>query len=267
MARATKPKTPPRKTRAQKPRAKTAKSRGKRAKKTGFLDRAALWIRTSIRWALGAIAACVIAFLALIALFAFVNPPTTPYIWSENRRLGVVDQQWVKLAEIEPVLARSVIAAEDANFCLHWGFDMEAIREALEDGGTRGASTITQQTVKNVFLWHGRSWARKALEALITPVVETVWTKRRIMEVYLNVAEFDEGVFGAEAASRTAFRVGPEELEPWQAARLAAVLPNPKGRSAQRPSSSVRRRAAAIADGAETIRTDGRFDCISTGAE
>ena len=199
------------------------------------------------------------------------DPPQTTRIYAADGTLvGELFEERRTLVPIEKmpqVMVDAVIAAEDANFCLHWGFGMEAIREALEDGGTRGASTITQQTVKNVFLWHGRSWARKALEALITPVVETVWTKRRIMEVYLNVAEFDEGVFGAEAASRTAFRVGPEELEPWQAARLAAVLPNPKGRSAQRPSSSVRRRAAAIADGAETIRTDGRFDCISTGAE
>ena len=103
------------------------------------------------------------------------------------------------------MMARSVVAAEDANYCLHWGFDMGAIREALEDGAARGASTISQQTVKNTFLWQGRSWFRKALEALLTPVVELVWTKRRLLEVYLNVIEFDEGVFGVEAAAQSYF--------------------------------------------------------------
>ena len=163
---------------------------------------------------------------------------------------------------IAPVMARSVVAAEDANFCLHWGFDMAAIREALEDGAGRGASTLSQQTVKNVFLWHGRSWPRKALEALMTPVVELIWSKRRIVEVYLNVAEFDTGVFGVEAAARHYFGVSAADLSPVQAARLAAILPDPKNRSASQPSAFVRQRAAAILDGAETIRQDGRAACF-----
>ena len=109
-------------------------------------------------------------------------------------------------------MGRSAVAAEDANFCLHWGFDMAAIREAVEEGGTRGASTISQQVVKNVFLWHGRSWVRKAMEAVMTPVVELVWTKRRILEVYLNVAEFDEGVFGVQAAAQHYFGVSMRRI-------------------------------------------------------
>jgi len=181
---------------------------------------------------------------------------------SESRRLGGIDQQWVDLEEISPVMARSVIAAEDANYCLHWGFDMAAIRTALEDGANRGASTISQQVVKNVYLWQGRSWPRKALEAVMTPMIEAVWTKRRIVEVYLNVAEFGDGVFGVEAAARVSFRVGPDELQPWQAARLAAVLPNPKGRSASNASGFVKKRGRAIADGAATILADGRAGCL-----
>ena len=132
----------------------------------------------------------------------------------------------------------------------------------MEAGGTRGASTLSQQVVKNVFLWQGRSWIRKALETAITLAVEAVWTKRRILEVYLNVAEMGEGVFGVEAAARRYFDVGPEKLTPRQAALIAAVLPSPKGRSPASPSASVRRRAASIMDGAATIRADGRAACF-----
>jgi monofunctional biosynthetic peptidoglycan transglycosylase len=180
----------------------------------------------------------------------------------EEARLGRIDRVWVPLDNVAPVMARAAVAAEDADFCNHWGFDMSAIRSAIEEGAGRGASTISQQTVKNVYLWHGRNWLRKALEAMLTPVVEVFWPKRRIIEVYLNVAEFDEGVFGVEAAARHYFGVGPEALTPTQAARLAAVLPDPKGRSAANPSASVRQRAASILDGAATIRRDGRSACF-----
>ena len=161
-------------------------------------------------------------------------------------------------------MARSAVAAEDANFCAHWGFDMQAIRTALAQGSSRGASTISQQTVKNVYLWHGRSWVRKAMEALMTPLVEAVWSKRRIIEVYLNVAEFDEGVFGVGAASKHYFGVNARDLTATQAARLAAILPSPKKRSASNPSSFVRKRTRQIRDGAATIRADGRSDCFES---
>jgi monofunctional biosynthetic peptidoglycan transglycosylase len=200
--------------------------------------------------------------LALVVLFSFINPPTTFTIWSEARRLGSVDQQWTPVEEIAPVVLRSVVAAEDANFCLHWGFDMRAIRQALDEGSGRGASTLSQQVVKNVFLWQGRSWLRKALEAAITPAVEVVWSKRRILEVYLNVAEFDEGVFGINAAAFRYFRTSPDRLTARQAALLAAILPDPKDRSAAKPSAFVARKATQIADGAETIRQDGRAACF-----
>jgi len=204
----------------------------------------------------------IVGVLLLVVVYSVVNPPTTYTIWSEGRRLGSVDREWVPIEDIAPEMARSVVAAEDANFCLHWGFDVQAIRAAMESGGARGGSTITQQVVKNVFLWQGRSWIRKALEAAITPAVEVIWSKRRIIEVYLNIAEMDEGVFGVEAAARRYFDVGPEALSPKQAALIAAVLPSPKTRSASKPSASVRRRATSIRDGAATIRADGRSDCF-----
>lgn len=219
-------------------------------------------IRRVRRWVL---LTCLFLFLlvaGIVASFAVINPPTTPYMWSEARRLGQVEHEWVDLEEIAPVLMRSVVAAEDANFCLHFGFDMNEIRKALDSGGSRGASTLTQQTVKNLFLWQGRSWVRKAMEAVLTPMAETFWSKSRTLELYLNIAEFDEGVFGIEAASRNAFRVGPEALTSRQAAQLAAVLPNPKKRSASRPTSYLKKRARIIADGAATIKRDGRASCL-----
>ena len=201
-------------------------------------------------------------YAALIVLYSFLPVPTNLYILSESLRLGGVEKDWVSFDDIAPEMARAAVAAEDANFCLHWGFDMAAIREAVNQGSNRGASTITQQTVKNVFLWHDRNWVRKALEALMTPVVELLWSKRRILEVYLNVAEFDDGVFGVEAAARHHFGVSARDLSPTQAARLAAVLPDPKGRSASDPSSFVRRRTRQIMSGADTILADGRAACF-----
>lgn len=221
-------------------------------------------IRWIAKWvSRGALVVGGVLFLAVV-VYGIFDPPTTPYMISEARRLGSVDHQWVDLEEIAPVMARVVVAAEDANYCRHWGFDMAAIRDALDEGANRGASTISQQVVKNVYLWQGRSWARKALEAVMTPMIEAVWTKRRILEVYLNVVEFGEGVFGVEAAARVNFRVGPEALTPAQAARLAAVLPNPKARSVHAPSAFVRTRARAAASGAATILADGRAACFES---
>lgn len=219
-------------------------------------------LRVLLRWSLRGGLAVMALMLAVVTLFGFVNPPTNIYQWQEARRLGGISRDWVALDQIAPVMARSAVAAEDANFCLHWGFDMGAIRAALDAGGGRGASTISQQVVKNVFLWHGRNWLRKGMEAVLTPVVETLWSKRRIIEVYLNVAEFDEGVFGVGAAARHYFKVEAGKLTAQQAARLAAALPDPKGRNPARPSAFVQRRAQAIAGGAETIRVDGRAACF-----
>lgn len=219
------------------------------------------WLR---RWTLRVISAGFLLAVALIVLGALINPPTTPYMFSEGRRLDGVAQTWVPMEDIAPVMARAAVAAEDANFCQHWGFDMAAIRLAIEQGGARGASTISQQTVKNVYLWHGRAWLRKALEAGMTPLVEAIWSKRRIIEVYLNIAEFDEGVFGVEAAAQHYFGVSAADLSATQAARLASVLPSPKTRSASQPSDFVRKRSRQVRDGAATISKDGRAACFES---
>jgi len=217
------------------------------------------WLR---RWIIRVFVVGFVIFVGAVVVHAVAPPPKTLFMKQEAARLGSIDYLWVSIDQVAPVMARSVVAAEDANFCLHWGFDMTAIRQALDDGSGRGASTIPQQTVKNVYLWHGRSWVRKALEALMTPVVEAIWSKRRIIEVYLNVAEFDEGVFGVAAAAEHYFGTSPDALTNVQAARLAAILPDPKGRSASRPSDFVRQRASQILDGAATIARDGRAACF-----
>lgn len=197
--------------------------------------------------------------LAAVILFGWIlNPPTTWTIVSE----GVsTPRKWARAADIAPVMLRSVVAAEDANFCRHWGFDMAEIRRVIAQGESRGASTLTQQTAKNVYLWQGRSWPRKALETIYTPMIEAVWSKRRILEVYLNVAEFGPGVFGIHAAAAHHFGTTPDKLSARQAAALAAVLPAPKTRAAQTRSA----RARAIADGAATIQRDGRAACFQGG--
>lgn len=219
-------------------------------------------LRRVLRWlgrGLGAIAGF---YLALVLVFSIVPPPINLYQLGEAWRLGGIEKDWVPWEEIAPVMGRSAVAAEDANFCNHWGFDMIAIREAIEEGSNRGASTISQQVVKNVFLWHGRSWVRKAMEAVLTPVVELFWSKQRILEVYLNVAEFGDGVFGIQAAAQYYFGVDAKDLTAQQAARLAAVLPDPKSRSAAKPSSFVKSRTRQIIAGAETIAADGRSACF-----
>lgn len=203
-----------------------------------------------------------LAVLALLILPAWVNPPMGPYMRAENHRLEGITRQWTPLEQIAPVAVRSAVAAEDAGFCTHWGLDLHAIEAALGDGARRGGSTISQQVVKNVYLWQGRSWSRKALEALITPVIEAIWGKDRIIEIYLNVAEFDEGVFGIEAAAHHYFGVSAADLNAEQAARLATVLPAPKSRNAADLSPAHLRRMRQIMDGAATIARDGRADCF-----
>ena len=217
--------------------------------------RALLWAK---RIALGITA----FYAALILIFAILPPPINIYQTQEAIRLGGIEKDWVGWDDIAPAMARSVVAAEDANFCLHWGFDMKAIRAALDEGRGRGASTLTQQVVKNVFLWHGRNWARKAAEAVLTAPVELVWSKRRILHVYLNTAEFGEGIFGVEAAAQHWFGTTAAELTPTQAARLAAVLPDPQNRNPAKPGPLVRRRTGQILSGAETIAADGRAACF-----
>ena len=194
----------------------------------------------------------------LVGIYAFINPPTTLTIVGEARKRPITPRVWVDLGDVSPQMRRAVVAAEDANFCRHWGFDMDEIRRVVASGSSRGASTISQQTAKNVFLWQGRSWPRKALETVFTPLIEAFWSKRRILEVYLNLAEFGPGVFGIGAAAREFYGTTPDRLDAVQAARLAAVLPSPKTRDPRQASA----RSRSIADGAATIRRDGRADCF-----
>lgn len=220
-----------------------------------------LW-RRALTWLSRGILGVTGFYLALIVLFSFLPPPGNLYQWSESWRLGGIERDWVSWDAIAPEMGRSVVAAEDANFCLHWGFDIKAIREAIDEGSNRGASTISQQVVKNVFLWHGRTWARKAMEAALTPVVELLWSKQRILEMYLNQAEFAEGVFGVQAAAQHYWGIDARDLTAKQAARLAAVLPNPKDYNAGEPGPFVRKRTGQIMSGAETIKEDGRAACF-----
>ena len=191
----------------------------------------------------------------------WINPPITYLQASEWIRLGEISKEWADLADLPIVVADSAVAAEDANFCRHTGFDLEAIRSVLESGESRGASSISQQVAKNVFLWPNRSWIRKGFEAGFTLMIELAWGKARILEVYLNIAEFDEGVFGVEAASQRYFGKGGADLSGAEAARLMTVLPNPKGRSAVDLNSVQSRRIKTITSGAETVALDDRGEC------
>lgn len=216
-------------------------------------------LRRLVLWGIFAVLAAVVSFVALLGAVA---PPATPYMIAESRRLGGIDQEWVPLEDIAPAMARAAVAAEDAGFCQHWGFDLAAIRAALASGADRGGSTIDQQVVKNVFLWQGRSWLRKSLEATLTPLAELLWSKRRILELYLNLAEFGEGTFGVEAAAQRYFGVPASDLSDEQAALLAAVLPAPKSRDPSDPTPELAARASSIMDGAATIARDGRAACF-----
>jgi len=190
-------------------------------------------------------------WLAGILLFSFLPVPFSAVM--VERQLGawlrgdfsyVAHSDWVGHDEISPWMGLAVIASEDQKFPTHWGFDVAAIESVLDnsDSRMRGASTLSQQTAKNLFLWDGRSWVRKGLEAGLTVGIETVWTKRRIVTVYLNIAEFGPGVFGVEAASQRYFHKPASRLTAAEAALLAAVLPNPIRFRATAPSGYVRQR-------------------------
>jgi monofunctional biosynthetic peptidoglycan transglycosylase len=184
---------------------------------------------------------------ALTPLYAVVDPPSTPMLW--RRLTGErVEQTWVPLSRISPHLRLAVIVAEDGRFCSHYGIDLAEIQDAIQDAENlddlRGGSTITQQVAKNLFLWQGRSFVRKALEAPLALWIDLVLSKRRILEIYLNVAELGpQGEFGAEAGARRAFGRPAQDLTAYQAALLAASLPNPVTRNASRPGPGLRRLA------------------------
>lgn len=199
----------------------------------------------------------------LVLVLRWVNPPVTYLMLAERARLGGIARTWVPLEAMSTDVALSAVAAEDANFCRHAGFDLDGIRAALADRGRRrGGSSISQQVAKNVFLWPERSWLRKGLEVGFTLLIEALWPKRRILEVYLNVAEMGEGVFGVDAAARRYFGVGATDLGPQRAGRLMAVLPDPRRRSPVSGTAFIAQRGAAIARGAATLRADGRAACF-----
>jgi monofunctional biosynthetic peptidoglycan transglycosylase len=201
-----------------------------------------------------------------VLIHAVAPPPLTLLMAREFVAGNGLDYRWRSLDDISPHLVASAIAAEDARFCNHSGFDMEAIEQALRDNErgrrVRGGSTISQQTAKNVFLWPGRDWIRKGLEAGYTVMIETVWSKRRIMEVYLNVAEMGPGVYGAEAAARHWFGKSAADLTPREAARIAAILPSPRRYNAGSPGPYVRRRAARVQASARVVRNEGLAACV-----
>lgn len=217
-----------------------------------------------------AITVLFVAFVLLpvtwTAAYLFINAPSTVLILQRAAEGENIRHTPINIDRMSPHIIRSVIAAEDANFCTHDGFDVEAIQDAMESnsrgGRTRGASTISQQTAKNLFLWPERSWVRKGFETYFTALIEFMWPKERIMEQYLNVAEWGDGIFGIEAAAQARFGVSAEDLTPLQAARLAAVLPSPNRWRADSPGPYVRRRSASIVQRAAVVRNEHMSGCV-----
>lgn len=193
----------------------------------------------------------------LVGIFRFFPPPASSFMIKryvdgvfQQDKSPEVRYQWVDWENISPQVALAVVAAEDQKFPHHWGFDFQSIGEAIQErrtgGRLRGASTITQQTAKNLFLWEGRSFVRKGFEAWFTLLMETFWSKKRILEMYLNIVEFGDGVYGVHSATMKFFDKKPSQLTRKEAARMAAVLPNPKIFSVVSPSGYMQQRAREI---------------------
>ena len=199
-----------------------------------------------------------IAFTVLqVAVLRFVNPPFSAFMaarqlsaWGEGDWDFRLAHDWRDLDTMSPSVPLALVAAEDQRFPAHHGFDLEAIEKARRNNArgrkVRGASTISQQVAKNLFLWSGRSWVRKGIEAWYTVLIEVLWPKERILEVYANIAEFGDGIYGAQAAARSFFGKDAARLGNAQAARLAAVLPSPKRYDARHPGPYVQRRSRGI---------------------
>ena len=209
-------------------------------------------MKRAIRWIIGGIAIFLLATATLTLLFRFL-PPFTSGLMMERRLESFFypgeyhrQYQWVAIENINPAMGVAVVAAEDQLFADHSGFDWEAIEKAViynqKHKKTRGASTISQQTAKNLFLWSGRNWLRKGMETYFTVLIETLWSKERILEVYLNIVELGDGVFGVEAASQYYFKKPAARLSASEAALLAAVLPNPHVYQVNKPSAYIRGR-------------------------
>lgn len=217
---------------------------------------------------LAAIAGALLLLVAaVILLLRWIPPPTSAFMIEARLSGTTVDYRWVPRTRISPQAALAVIASEDQNFFEHWGIDVDAVVEAVEENRTRrrprGASTISQQVAKNLFLWPDTSYVRKGIEAGLTLCIEALWPKARILEVYLNIAEMGPGIFGVEAAAQRFYGKPASRINRREAAMLAAVLPNPKGMSPARPSSYVIRRTWQIMDQMRrlggTAFLEGRF--------
>ena len=207
--------------------------------------------------------AFVVVSAVWVLIYRVVPPPVTATMIGDERG---ATRDWTPLARIDPNMVRAAIAAEDAKFCSHAGFDEEAIREAwrsnLSGGRIRGGSTISQQTAKNAFLWQGGGFFRKGLEAWFTFLIEHLWGKARIMEVYLNIAETGLGTYGVEAGAERYFKHAADSLTANEAARLAAILPLPKKRAAVAPTGFTRRYGNAIQRRAGVVKRDGLARCV-----
>lgn len=203
-----------------------------------------------------------------VAVYAFVPVPGTPLMLARYFGEDVpINHTWTPLEEITPDMQLAVIAAEDNRFVLHNGFDWEEIEKARKEAEKgkklRGASTISQQTAKNVFLWHGRSWVRKGLEAYFTTLIELIWGKERIMEVYLNSIETGEGLYGIHAVAEANFGKKPGELTREECALIAATLPNPRHYSSKKPSRYIQKRKRAIMKNMNYIQRNNLY--LKTG--
>ncbi len=202
-----------------------------------------------------------------VALYRFVPPPMTFTMMGDVLGGRSVTKDWMPLAQIDRNMARAAIAAEDAKFCTHYGFDREAIEAAVKrnargKGVIRGGSTISQQTAKNAFLWQGGGYVRKGLEAWFTVLIEAIWGKRRIMEVYLNIAETGIATYGVNEGTKRYFGHDASRMTPTEAARMAAVLPLPKKREATIPRGFTRRYGNSIAARIGVVRNDGLDGCL-----
>ena len=221
-------------------------------------------MRRLIRWVAALVGGVVLVSVLWVLLYKFVNPPVTLTMLFDSNGAS---RQWMSIDEIDREMARAVIAGEDAKFCSHYGFDRDAIEAAWrrnQEGGSvlRGGSTITQQTAKNVFLWQGGGFFRKALEAWFALLIETIWGKERIMEVYLNVAETGIGTYGANAGAQRYFGHDASRLSRQEAARIAAVLPLPKRREAIDPGGFTRRYGNTIAARMGAVQRAGLDSCV-----
>ncbi len=216
---------------------------------TSTFDGTPALARRALRVAGLVTAAWLCVTLLLIAVYRFADPPFSMLMLQQRVTGEDVDQAWVSLDSISPHVVRAVLLSEDGRFCQHWGVDLDEMQNAIEragDGIPRGASTISMQVTKNMFLWQSKSYLRKAIEIPLTFVIEALWPKRRIMEVYLNIAEWGPGIFGVEAASRYHFNKPAARLSEREAAQLAVALPNPIRRDAGYPGPQTRRLASDI---------------------